>query len=401
MDKNTIYNSFLLLAEQQQKLLQNAQQLNDCFYNFFKGATDSKQNTNKNMPIISLEHKQGDELMKFQGKTIHKNTKCNTWYTRYRANGKQYYISGKSQREVLTILKEKLNYVKKEIKQTTTLFDWYNQWLRLFKIGIVKDATLKDYTKTLKNVSDEILNKDITKIKSIEIQTNLNEITHERTRQKTFELLNALFFKAEQHKIINDNIMNIIEKPKHKRERGISLNSKQKTIFINECINHKYGNMYLITMYQGLRIGEILALTGNDIDFENKKITINKALNHDNKIDTTKNEQSIRTIPIFDNTLKILDKYKNYKEKRLFNFSYNVPQKHLKEILENCNLPKEISLHDLRHTFISTCKNKGIPEHIVQYWVGHKIGSKVTSQIYTHINEEDSLLYLEKYNNTI
>ena len=61
---------------------------------------------------------------------------------------------------------------------------------------------------------------------------------------------------------------------------------------------------------------------------------------------------------------------------------------------------KDISIHDLRHTFITNCKNAGIPEHIVQSWVGHQIGSKVTSSIYTHITEDSNLLNINKLNSS-
>lgn len=70
----------------------------------------------------------------------------------------------------------------------------------------------------------------------------------------------------------------------------------------------------------------------------------------------------------------------------------------IKEINNNQNIIRDISLHDLRHTFITNCKNKEIPEHIIQSWVGHTIGSQVTSKVYTHINQENTMKYLEKYN---
>ena len=97
----------------------------------------------------------------------------------------------------------------------------------------------------------------------------------------------------------------------------------------------------------------------------------------------------------FDNTLEILKKYATYKNKRIFDFSYNVPQKHLKDIIQKSDI-RDISLHDLRHTFVTNCKNKQIPEHIIQAIVGHEIGSKVTKQIYTHFNLEDNLSYIDK-----
>lgn len=406
---NQYFNeNLLMLAKKAETMLKDTLSIVQLFIGNFEAKAEFYQEQNNtrennlNMPVISYKGESAEQEMKFQGKTIHKNKKCNTWYTRYRLDGKQYYISGKTQKEVLIELKNQLNYVKKEKRKTLTLQDWYNQWLELFKIGKVKEVTIKDYKKTLRNIHSNILNKNIKQITSIEIIKNLEEINHERTKQTTYELLNGLFKKAKDFDIINKNIMDIIEKPKHIKEKGIALTIEEQKIFINVCKNYKYGDIFLITLFQGLRIGETLALTGKDINLDKNELRINKSYSVNGKFDTTKNEQSNRIMPIFNNSINILNKYKNYEDNRLFNISYNVPQKHLKKIIKEINNSqnkiRDISLHDLRHTFITNCKNKEIPEHIIQSWVGHTIGSQVTSKVYTHINQEDTMKYLEKYN---
>lgn len=391
MDKNYIYKSFMVATEQQIDILQKALEIAKINLAYFKGCQDSEGNKNT---LKSIE--QG-ETMKFQGKTIFKNKRCNTWYTRYRVQGKQYYISGRTQKEVLKTLKQKLNYVKKEKQKIITLSDWYKQWLQMFKIGKVKEVTIKDYEKTIKYISSNIFNSDIKNITSLQINGLLNQITLERTAQKVYELLNALFSKAKDYEVIPKNIMDIIDKPKHTRERGIALSLEEQAKFIEECPKHIHGDIFLVIMFQGLRIGECLGITGNDIDLTNYTLNINKAINQQGQIDTTKNTQSNRIIPIFKNCIPLLEKYKDYGDKRIFNFSYYIPQKKLKEIIKRIGI-RNISLHDLRHTFITNCKNKNIPEHIIQSWVGHTIGSSVTSKIYTHINQEDISNYIEQFN---
>ncbi len=338
--------------------------------------------------------------MKYNGKTIFKNKKCKTYYTRFRQNGKQYYISGKTQTEVLNKLKNALNIETKsrQNKNCTTLEKWYNQWLNLYKINIVKESTIKDYEKILKNVDNSVMQKDIKTINLNDIIKNLNSIDKERTKQKLYELLKAMFDKAVKHKLIKENIFDLIEKPKHSKEKGIALNNEQQEILIKSCNKETYGYFIKLILFQGLRIGEALAITGNDIDLTNNKLIINKSINIYGQIDTTKNEQSNRIIPIFKPTQEILQNFKNLKEKRIFNLSYYTARETLKQIINKTNLPN-ISLHDLRHTFITNCKNENIPEHIIQSWVGHEIGSKVTSQVYTHINSDNNL-FINKLNNS-
>jgi len=192
------------------------------------------------------------------------------------------------------------------------------------------------------------------------------------------------------------NIFDIIEKPKHIKEEGIALTQAQQIYFINLCDKNEYGHMFKFILYQGLRIGEALALTYKDIDFNNKTININKQLTPDGIVEYTKNQQSTRTIPLF-NKSKNLIRFNNNSNERIFNINYRIANYNLNKIIENHNLPK-ITPHDLRHTFITNCKIKNIPEHVIQAIVGHEIGSKVTKQVYTHFNLEDNLSYIDKLN---
>lgn len=349
--------------------------------------------------FIESNEKGEDEDMRFNNCTIRRAKGCKTWYTRKRIDGKQIYITAPTQQGVRERLKELINFTPKKKASGMTLHQWYNRWLELFKVGKVKQATLTDYEKTLKHISSDIWEQSIKTITSIQIIEMLKNIEYERTRQKVYELLNALFEKAVAHDLIKKNIMVLVDKPAHIREQGIALNFEQQQKLINACNKYKQtGDLYLVCLYQGLRIGEALGLTVTDLDFSNKTISINKSYNKSGKMDTTKNKQSIRIVPMFDNTIPILQKYLKAKY-RIFDFSYNTSTKYLHKLTKEIGLPN-ISLHDLRHTFITNCKNAGIPEHILQAWVGHQIGSTVTKTVYTHVTEDANLSNIDKLNHS-
>lgn len=334
------------------------------------------------------------EQVKINGKTIFKNKNAKTWYTRYRKNGKQYYISGKTQQEVADKLKEALNIEKHKKVNGITLNAWYEQWLKLYKTKI-KNATKYDYEKIIKNIPNEIWNKNIKLVTLTEIIELLNNIKAERMKQKTYELLKAIFKKAKAHKKINENIFEEIDKPEHTKINGKALSIKEQEAFINACNNNEAGDFFKLILFEGFRIGEALALTGNDI--KEDYIIINKAINNKSQLDTTKNTQSIRKAPIFERSKELLNKYRNYGDNRIFNYAYSTAGKLMNKITKQANI--KASSKDLRHTFITNCKNIGIPEHIIQHWVGHEIGSKVTSQVYTHITEDANLFNINKLNN--
>ena len=332
--------------------------------------------------------------MKYKGITIHKNKNCDTWYTRYRINNKQYYLSARTQKECYDKLKKALKQqnVNSENK-SLTLIEWYNKWFNMFKKDTIKQETLREYNIQLRKIPNELKNKPIDKINYIEITELLNKIEKERAKQKLYEFLKPIFEKAKNYKITSDNIFNIIEKPKHEREKGIALSNKQQEILINLCKNNKYGNLYLFMLWQGLRIGETLALNYEDII--NDKLIINKQLTKKGIVNYTKNKQSTRTIPLFKKVKNLLD---NKKHGRIFTITESTANKNIKLMIKNTELPQNLTTHDLRHTFITNCQNKGIPEHVIQAIVGHEIGSKVTKQIYTHFNLDDNLTYINKLN---
>jgi len=327
--------------------------------------------------------------MKIKGITIKQNTTCKTWYARYRQNKTQFYISAKTQKKCYDLLKEKLNIIEKEKKpKNHTLQTWYDKWLQLFKIGKIQERTLKDYKFMLKYVPKNLLNKEISKISQLDVQEMLLKIPHERQRQKNYEFLKGIFTKAQKFQIIKVNVFDMIDKPTHIKKKGIALTKEQQNIFINKCLTDDKYDIFLITLFQGLRKGEVLGITNDNLDFQNKKLSIIKSLNQENEFGKTKNVPSNRVIPIFENSLNILKKYENVNG-RIFTLTNKTFHVQFKELLKECNLPSSIKLHDLRHTFITNLKNINIPEHIIQFYVGHTIGSRVTSQVYTHVNEEN------------
>jgi len=341
--------------------------------------------------------------MKFQGKTIQKNKNSDTWYTRYRLNGKQYYISAKTQKDCYNKLKKALNIADKQIisipaikkENTLTLIEWYNQWLMLYK-SKRKESTIRGYKTSLNNLKP-ILDKNIKLITIEDVLNILNSNNAERQKQKDYELLNSLFKKALDHEKIDKNIMTKIDKPEHIKKNGKALTHNEEEKFINECKKIKYGDFYLVALYQGLRKGECLGITGKDIDFENNTLNIDKAINIHNKFDTTKNIVSVRKMPLFEKTKEILLKYKNI-ESRIFDISYHRIDDHTKNLKESLGF--DFSIKFLRYTFITRCQEQNIPEFITQSWCGHRIGSKVTRSVYTKYNAEDNNKYINILNNS-
>lgn len=181
--------------------------------------------------------------------------------------------------------------------------------------------------------------------------------------------------------------------------------------FIEE---EKFKNVSLIQMYEGLRIGEVLALQNKDIDLEKNVIHISKTLTRDKngKViieNNIKTFAGVRDVPIQDIILKNLkeqlNKSKDNFNKQLFVSSenYYADPKGLNKILKRIVVEQlhvnDISTHSLRHTFGTRCIEAGMAPVVVQRLMGHN-DIRVTLNTYTSVLQrfkEDELKKLTNY----
>lgn len=339
-------------------------------------------------------------MRRFKNKTIKKKEGRNCYWTRYYLNGKQYSIYGKSEQEVLSKLKEALNIKQKKENKAIDLKEWFKKWITSYKLNKAP-STIKDYEKTFKNLTD-IENKEIKKISHIELCEIIEKTNGDRQKQKVYDLLRQLFEKAKQNELIKTNHMLNINKPSYEAEEKTALDKQQEMLFLRTASDLYKDDLILdyfkVCLYAGTRPGEALALKPDKINLNENIIEINESLSRDNPNKTTKNKYSIRKVPIFDNlknTMQILSKLKE--NEYIFNFNYDYVRSCFNKIRELTKI-KNISIYSLRHTFITRCKEAGIPEFVIQSFVGHKKGSKVTSATYTHLNKDTLIYNINKLN---
>lgn len=159
----------------------------------------------------------------------------------------------------------------------------------------------------------------VKRIKDIDIQKYLNTLISDysnSTISKIYGEFRQTFEYLYNFGFIKINPMHGVIKPKSEKEsikrRAMTLEEESdfveylKLTNIGEC---KYKNIFLIQLFMGLRIGEVMALTIDDIDFQNNVIKINKTLTVDEngKIicgNKTKTGAGYRDIPINSKIIK-------------------------------------------------------------------------------------------------
>jgi len=151
--------------------------------------------------------------------------------------------------------------------------------------------------------------------------------------------------------------------------------------FSNAIKDHPYSYYAFEILYWcGLRIGELMALTGADVDFDKRTITVNKSyhrIHGKDYITTPKTEKSNRVIsmPEFlcdELKLYIKKNRKSYRpSKRLFTMSHNYLHT---EMTRGANLAgvKRIRIHDLRHSHVSLLISMGFSAVDIAERLGHE-----------------------------
>lgn len=148
---------------------------------------------------------------------------------------------------------------------------------------------------------------------------------------------------------------------------------------------------FSILYWTGMRVGELLALTWNDIDINKKTIRINKTYQRVNKKDlitSPKTQGSKRTIKITSKLLNMILDYKEriYKPKsneRLFQFQQRVFSDWIKRYSEASGV-KVINVHDLRHSHASLLINNNANVLLISQRLGHD-RIETTLNIYSHL----------------
>ena len=235
-------------------------------------------------------------------------------------------------------------------------------------------------------------------------------------------VINRIFKYAVLMDVLNSNPFDKVIKPKSRQtqRKGNFLTKEELKEFLklaqNTTLSYFFPLVHLMS-YTGLRQGEALALKWSDIDFENKKITVNKTavrIKERQTLQTPKTKNSKRVISIDSATLSILRSWKKDQIKIYFkngkhfegdeNFIFTNQQgewvhihnfiRYFKRFIADHKL-KQITPHGLRHTHASLLFSAGVEPKNISDRLGHST-VQITLDLYTHITEEQRTDTVEK-----
>lgn len=294
-------------------------------------------------------------------------------------------------------------------KKNIKYIDWLDEWLLLQKQQI-KESTYSTYQTHIENhIKPYFKDAYISTITNKEIQEFINyKVMYGRLDQQgglsvksVKELVNVI--KLSLKSAINNQIIDPITFDlKYPKQNHIiqMLDPKEYEKLIDYLKQEKtfIAIGILLILCTGIRIGELCALTNQDINITKQELYINKTLQriYDRKehssriiVSSAKTQHSTRIIPI-PNTLMpylkidtnnhyFLTQSKKYIEPRTLRYYF-------KRILHKLNL-SDVTVHSLRHYFASQCIELGFDYNCLSEILGHSSPS-ITMNLYVHSKKE-------------
>ncbi len=368
--------------------------------------------------------------------------KLQKWIFQYvEPNGKRQTMTQKKN-ESSTAFKKRVTEVQSKLDSGTYIGKSKDTFISILEAHVKQKyddglVSARTYSRDLATINQikkccfNFINKPIQQITVTDIEKskkNMREYSNSII-QKMWILINKTFRIAYSRRKIPFNIMldETLTKPLSKKEdkkiESLSVDEENKLINIlnNQEYNHKYRDIILLQLYTGMRIGEVLALSKNCVDFKNNTLTVYRTLTQDDKFNvvmgkhtkTYKKSTGIdngkRTFPMNSNVKRLIEKILNYKTTNIngllfwdyknndFIKPYEI-NSYLLRLNKKYNITTSLHSHRLRHTFITRCVEKGMNYKVLQTIVGHVDGSTITNDIYTSVSNEFMNEELKKIN---
>lgn len=289
------------------------------------------------------------------------------------------------------------------VKQIPTVEECMKKSFKLNKGNRTKSTQLmheRNYNKHIKNVFGDLAIDKITSQDITHWQNNLkeNEKLAKSSILRIRSCLNVMFEDAIENNLIQKNPIQKAKKlgeTENSKVPRVKLTPFKKSEILT-ILNYSVGqnkNLIALLFYTGVRIAECIGLRWENIDFENKTISIRQQIVEGEIKEKLKTSKSRRTIPIIEVLMPYLrNQYERTGHKNDFVFLTKNTKKHYHDggkvreqiwvpTLKNTNV-KYRNLHQTRGTFISTLISNGEDINYVSKIAGHE-NVRVTLEKYS------------------
>lgn len=301
-----------------------------------------------------------------------------------------------------------------KIKPDMRFGDWINYWYENHCKPGIRVTTQKGYEQWIYiHAIPELGHIKLNKLTQADCQKFLNELKangrknncatrgpglSEKSVRSCYHVIRMSLERAIKDGLIKKNpILGCKLPPTEPKEMKV-LTKEEIQRFLIQAKEEGMYELFLLELTTGLRRGEILALTWDDLNFETGELRINKQIVPvGGKLITSepKTKAAFRTIILPPPMVDLLKEYKRGIFSSVMFPSRTRPgqpidpgyvRRRLQQILERAGC-KKVRFHDLRHTFATISLEHGMDVKTLSSIIGH-VSSRTTLNIYTHITNE-------------
>ncbi len=177
-----------------------------------------------------------------------------------------------------------------------------------------------------------------------------------------------------------------IRRPKKDKKLPVVLSQEEVSKILSSVKNIKHRLILMLMYSAGLRVGEVVKLTVEDVDVKRKLIRIRGGKGRKDRY-TILSEVALETFKEY------LQKYKPEKwlfpgQKKDRHISTRTVQAIFERARDRADIKKDATVHSLRHSFATHLLESGVDLRYIQELLGHKHSK--TTEIYTHVSTKKS-----------
>ena len=328
------------------------------------------------------------------------------------------YVYGKTIKEV----EQKAAEVQKQLREGTLSADEHvrfidiaHKWVDVAHPDIMPH-TRRSYHTMIDRHLTPLHSMELKKLKPMHLQTVLNSMYEKNLSDHTVKdakiIASAILDFAMDNDLLFRNVFARVTVPKRGKAKRQPITDDQRSLILRTWQGHRMGVAVLVMLLCGLRRGEMIALTWNDVDFEHQTISVTKAATFSHNqpdLKSPKTEAGKRIVPFPSELLPVLREARlrgslyvcpaadgNMMSNTAWTTSWNSYMHYLNiqaggRDASRSN-PKIVAVdrftaHQLRHTYATMLYDVGVDVKTAQDLLGHADPS-VTMNIYTHLSSK-------------
>lgn len=294
-----------------------------------------------------------------------------------------------------------------------TVAAYLPRWLELHKAEI-RATTLKSYEQLVRRyIVPRLGSLRLQRLRAADVQRFVNDLGNGKIGPRTVRYIVTVLHKAVRDAVrwgllpVDPMERGTLKLPRLVRAEQKWLTGEQAQLLLGAARGDRLEALWHVAITTGVRPGELRALRWSDLDLEEGRLRVERAITLDGaSFVEPKTKTSCRTIVLTVSALRTLKEHKRRQaEERLKAGSAyasedlvfctdrgrpldhnNLVHHHFAKVLKQAGVPK-VRLYDLRHTAATLALQAGVPLKVVSHMLGHA-GIATTADVYSHVSPE-------------